>query len=82
MMIVYFNDREFIACEAADDERVRADFFKTRALDKFRRLAVMGDFAYVRATAAQFPVAGGVTGGSGYGAPSLLVTTNLSDQKL
>ncbi len=75
MIVVYFSDREFIACDPHDEERVKADFFKTRDPKDFKRVAV-GDYAYVRAAAAhfsQFP---------GFGPPRLNVTTNLSEHKL
>jgi hypothetical protein len=50
MMIVYFNAHEFIVCDSADEETVKAAFFKTREETKFTRV-VSGDFVYVRPSA-------------------------------
>jgi hypothetical protein len=76
VIVIFYNDLEFIACNPSDEKRVTDDFFKTRERERFKRVAV-GDFAYVRATAAKIPWTGAT-----YGSPSLLVTTNLSDHKL
>ena len=76
MIVVYFNERELITCDAADEDRVKADFFKTRDPSRFTRVAV-GDYAYVRANAVRVH---GVD--PSYSAPALLVTTNLSEHKL
>jgi hypothetical protein len=74
VIIVFFNEHEMITCDAHDEQRVKADFFKMRDPARFKRVAV-GDYAYVRATAPSL-------GGNTFSEPRLLITTNLSDHKL
>jgi hypothetical protein len=74
VIVVYYNDRETLTCDASDEERVKRDFFKTRDPACFKRLAV-DDFVYVRASARNL-------GGNTFGLPCLLLTTNLSSDKL
>ena len=73
-MIVYYNTREMIVCAAEDEERVKADFFKTRSPARYTRI-VAADYAYARAASAKFQ---GPEGQS-FGPPNLLVSSNLSD---
>jgi hypothetical protein len=74
MMIVYHNAREMIVCAAEDEERVKADFFKTRSPARYTRI-VTTDYAYARASAARFQS----LEGQSFGPPNLLVSSNLSD---
>jgi hypothetical protein len=71
VIVIYHNDGEFIACDPSDEPKVRELFFKTRKEADFTR-TVVGDFAYVRATATKNPSDGEL------GPPRLLVSTNLS----
>ena len=71
MIVIYHNDQEVLACEPSDEPRVRELFFKTRKEVDFTR-TIVGDFAYVRATATKNPSDGG------FGPPRLLFTTNLT----
>lgn len=79
MIVLYYNSQEFITCDAADEARIKAEFFKTRDPARFKRLAV-GDYVYARVTA---PSKGVTTDGATlYGPPALLLTTNLWSDKL
>jgi hypothetical protein len=79
VIIIYYSEREFVACDPSDEERVKREFFKGREIGRFTRVAV-GDYAYVRAAAATFPTSAGPIGGVAYGSPTLHVTTNPSDK--
>jgi hypothetical protein len=79
VIVIYHNHQEFITCDAADEARVKAEFFKTRDPARFKRLAV-GDFVYARVTAPSKGIS--TEGVTLYGQPSLLLTTNLWSDKL
>lgn len=73
-VVVYFNTKEFIACDSREEEAVKTKFFATRKISDFTCVSV-GDFAYVRAIAAK----SSGTGGNAFGEPRIAVTTNISD---